>query len=423
LLYQIRAKERLAMVSILLTSIGVSNMRNNSWFSQISLKQRIWLLAAGAGMLVIIVAGVLLDSPGRPKAPIDFNIGMSIKEIAPQLGVTGKALARELKLPLDVSKQRPLEKLGVTAEELHHTTEHLLSHRDSMLKYYVYAALVFGGLIFLTRLGRSDLSDLKHRKAWYPRAFYMVFLLFSVLIAGFLLGKSPNPMEGAVKLFKSMVGLYPDPTAKMMAFLFFIALAVVGNKLICGWACPFGALQELIYSIPVLRKIKRRKLPFVLTNTIRAGLFAAMLLFLFGIIGGRQGTVIYHYINPFNLFNLDFETVSILLTVICALLGSLAVYRPFCQFICPFGFISWIAERFSIIRVRIDKDTCTQCGTCIKVCPLEAAKGRVLGKRLPADCFSCARCLNVCPVDAIRYEPVLKSSRASRSSGKATSLS
>ncbi len=210
-------------------------------------------------------------------------------------------------------------------------------------------------------------------------------------------------MEGVVKVFKVMVGLYPDPMAKVIAFLFFIVLAVIGNKMICGWACPFGALQELVYSIPILKKIKKRKLPFIFTNTIRVCLFIAVLHFLFGIIGGRKGFVIYHYVNPFNLFNLDFEAFSILLTVIIALLVSFVIYRPFCQLICPFGLISWIVERFSILRVRIDKDKCTECGVCIKACPLEAAKGRVYGKRLLADCFSCARCLNVCPTDAIKY--------------------
>ena len=189
---------------------------------------------------------------------------------------------------------------------------------------------------------------------------------------------------------------------------FFILLAVIGNKMICGWACPFGALQELIYSMPILQKIKKRKLPFIVTNTIRVCLFIATLFLLFGIIGGRRGFVIYHYINPFNLFDFDFETISILLTVTIALLLSFVVYRPFCQIICPFGLISWIAEQFSIFRIRIDKEKCIQCGACVKACPSEAAEGRVRGKKMPADCFSCARCLNVCPVDAIKYEYFFK---------------
>jgi len=383
-------------------------MNNYSWFSQISFKQRIWLFITIAGMFAIIVLGILLDSPSALKESISFNIDMSIRDIVPELGVTGKSLARELELPLDVSKNKPVRTLGVTQEELDHAIEHILSHRDTVLKYYVFAALVLWGLVFLVRLGRPDGSDVKNRRDWYPRTPYIISLLLSVIVAGFLFGKSPNPMEGLVKVFKSMVGLYPDPGIKVIAFGFFIILAVIGNKIICGWACPFGALQEIIYSIPILRRIKQKKLPFILTNTIRAGLFLFMLLFLFGIIGASKGFVIYHYVNPFNLFDLDFESLSILLTVIIALGGAFIIYRPFCQFICPFGFISWIAERFSIFRIRIDKDKCTQCGACIKVCPLEAAKGRVAGNRLPADCFSCARCLNVCPVDVIQYKSVFR---------------
>ena len=210
-------------------------------------------------------------------------------------------------------------------------------------------------------------------------------------------------MEGLVKVFKSMIGLYPDPAIKIAALVLFIILAVIGNKMICGWACPFGSLQELFYSLPILRKIKQKKLPFILTNTIRAGLFFTTLLLMFGIPGGRKGFIIYHYINPFNLFDLDIETVSIALTIIIALGGALIVYRPFCQLICPFGFVSWLIERFSVFRIRIDLKKCTQCGACAKVCPSEAAKGRIENKKMPADCFSCARCLNVCPVDAIKY--------------------
>lgn len=246
------------------------------------------------------------------------------------------------------------------------------------------------------------------KKRWYPRLGYIIPLLVSVMVAGFLLGKSPNPMEGTVKVFKSMVGLYPDVWEKALAFTFFIALAVVGNKLICGWACPFGALQELIYSLPLFKKIKRHKLPFVVANTIRSALFLTMLLLLFGVVGGKKGFIIYHYINPFNLFNLDFETASILITVLAAIIAGFFFYRPFCLFICPFGLISWIAERFSIYRVKIDHETCTHCHACEKACPLPAISGRMGKSVFPADCFSCARCLNVCPVDAIKYGSVFK---------------
>ena len=272
----------------------------NKWFSLLSVKQRLWLILSVLIMAFIFSTVVIMNSSKKEMPLETFTTDMTLREIAPKLGVTGKALARELNLNLDISKIKTLRELGVKKEPLNHAVEHLLSHKDSALKYYIFAALVLWGIVFLFKLGRPEKSDIKNRCDWYPRTPYILSLFLSVIIAGFFLGKSPNPMEGLVKVFKSMIGLYPDPMVKIVAFGFFIMLAVIGNKMICGWACPFGALQELFYSLPILRKIKQKKLPFILTNTIRAGLFFTVFLFMFGILGGRKGFIIYHYINPFN---------------------------------------------------------------------------------------------------------------------------
>jgi len=382
-------------------------MNTYHWFRLLSIRQRIVLFVTIIICSVIVLVGFLIHKPPQNHKQIDVNAFMSIRQIAPKLGVTGKSLARELNLSIDVSKDQPLVELDITDKELTLVVEHILSHVESFAAYYIFFVLVLMGFVYMNILGQPDLSDIKSRKGWYPRFPYIATLIISVLVAGFYFGKSPNPMEGIVKVFKSMVGLYPDPAAKVIAFVFFMALAIVGNKLICGWACPFGSLQELIYSIPILRRIKKHKLPFVLTNTIRSIIFVMTMLMFFGFIGGHKGLVIYHYLNPFNLFDLNFESMSILVTVILALVGSIFVYRPFCRIVCPFGFISWIFERLSLTRVHVDKDKCTKCGACIKICPLDAAEGRVYGKKMPEDCFSCARCLNVCPMDAIRYKSSL----------------
>ena len=376
--------------------------------SNLSGRQRLWLVLTLLAAVAIVVIGGLRQEAAPPVLASDFTIEMSIKQIAPRLNVTGKNLARELGLHLDVAKAKPVQALGVTQEELDHAVEHLLGHRETTLKYYVFAAFALFGLVYLVRLGRPDGSPAPERKTWYPRWPYVATLVLAVAIGGFAFGKSPNPMESAVKVFKSLVGLYPSIAGKVAAFGFFAVLAVVGNKLICGWACPFGALQELIYHVPILRKLKKRRIPFVISNTVRGTLFIVMLLLLFGIVGGRKGLVIYHFLNPFNLFNLDIETVTVGATILVALVVSFGFYRPFCQFVCPFGLLSWFLERLSIFRVKIDHDRCTDCRACVSACPIDAAKDRVAGKAFPADCFSCARCLNVCPVDAIRYELVGK---------------
>ncbi len=373
------------------------------WLSKLSRAQKTTMAAAIVIAAAVVVVGVTTQEEPDPMNQGSLSTNMSIAKIAPELGVTGKSLARDLELAIDVDKKASLRELGVSQKQLDNTIRHLAGHSESTVKYFIFGALVLLAWVYLVRLGRPDGSPASDRKTWYPLWPYLLALLLAVVVCGFLLGKSPNPMEGAVKVFKSMVGLYPSVLEKVLAFLFFIALAVVGTKLICGWACPFGALQELLYSLPVLRSLKKRKVPFAVSNTIRILLFAAMLIVLTGLVGGKKGFVLYHYVNPFNLFNFDIESLSVGVTIAAAAVLSLGTYRPFCQFICPFGLLSWVLERLSLFGVRVDPDLCTQCGACIRACPNEAAKGRVAHSLLAADCFSCGRCLNSCPVDAIRY--------------------
>lgn len=380
---------------------------DNIFVKSLSKSQKIWGVIGLVVIVLLVLGGLFFGNIKSKTETSSISLDMTLKGAASKLDVTGSALAKELGLPIGAPKNIPMSELGISTENLKATERHLAGHKESTIKYFLYGALVLWGWLFLVIIGRPKKLDIKKRKKWYPRIAYVIPLVISAVVLGFLFGKSPNPMEGAVKLFKTMVGLYPDVLVKISAFIFFIALAVIGNKLVCGWSCPFGALQEIVYSLPFFKKIKRKKLPFAVTNSIRGGIFIAMLLLLFGVVGNNRGFVLYHLINPFNLFNLDFETSSILITVILALVLGLLVYRPFCQFICPFGFLSWFAEMISLFRVRVNHKTCTECGNCIRACPLEAAKGIVEKKAFPADCFSCARCLNVCPVDAIKYRFVL----------------
>jgi len=338
---------------------------------------------------------------------IDVNTSMTIREVAEKYNLNGKALAHDMLLDVEVDKDTPIAEFGVTQETLFEAVEHNLGHEESgwaYAKYPLYTLISLFALLFMLKLGIPKNANPKKRKNYYPQWVYLVALAFSVLVLGFLLGKSPNPMEGAVKVFKSTVGLYESFWAKFGLLIFFGALAVVGNKIICGWACPFGALEELIYALPLFKKAKKKQPPFWLINGIRTLIFIAFLLTLYGIFAPK-GTVFYHYLNPFNLFNWDWAKWIIPVATALYLIVSFFFYRPFCRFICPFGLISWILERVSLARVRIDFDRCIDCKACAQACPLTAAGDRLAKKKLPADCFSCMRCLRVCPTDAIHYRP------------------
>ena len=69
----------------------------------------------------------------------------------------------------------------------------------------------------------------------------------------------------------------------------------------------------------------------------------------------------------------------------------------------------------------VNQNKCTNCGACVKVCPVEAISIKE-GKAVvdQEKCIHCGKCLNVCPQDAIRSnfeDPNLRSHGRGRGLG------
>jgi len=101
-----------------------------TYLAKLSPRQKMWFMVSVVAALLISALGILCE-PGRPgQAGNQFTVNISIREIAPKLSVTGKGLARELALPLDTPKKKPLNELGISQEQLEHATTHILSSLD-----------------------------------------------------------------------------------------------------------------------------------------------------------------------------------------------------------------------------------------------------------------------------------------------------
>ncbi|KAF5411839.1 MAG: hypothetical protein C5S47_02865 [Candidatus Methanogasteraceae archaeon] len=252
---------------------------------------------------------------------------------------------------------------------------------------------IFGG--FAALAGIILLRTIKINRNIRTLLMCTIFMLFGVLVVM----HQPSPLRAMVDPVTALAtgGVITLNKATMLAFIG--GLSVIGAKLFCGWVCPFGALQEIINRIPApfQRKIK---LPFKISNGIRISLFVISLIMILA-----TGYDLYTYqniLNPFELFNWQFEAVLVVL-VGAVLVASVFVYRPFCYLVCPVGLLTWVLEQVSIFSVRIDRGKCNDCKKCILKSPCPSIKAIVDGDTLRPDCFACGACIDACPRDALKF--------------------
>lgn len=218
----------------------------------------------------------------------------------------------------------------------------------------------------------------------------ILFAIFSIFI-----GIHPSPLCALTKSFTryQMRGFIPPPMIVMAGAM--ILFTIIGNKIFCGWICPLGCLQEVIFRLPII--LRKVKFPFLITNSIRFSLLAVFLIIVFSF-----QVNIYNLFNPFEFFHWAFHGyTTVVISVV--ILASLFYYRPFCQFLCPAGFITWIFEHTSVFRIHKNNEKCNCCNECIKESPCDAIEGIIHDHKIIHDCFACGRCIESCPESALSF--------------------
>ncbi|HWR23883.1 MAG TPA: 4Fe-4S binding protein [Feifaniaceae bacterium] len=212
---------------------------------------------------------------------------------------------------------------------------------------------------------------------------------------------------------------------------FLLAFGAVLGRVVCGFLCPFGFVQELLYKIPFFKKLRvlpGDKLLRYLKYVILAA-FVLLLPMLALDIAGQGQPWFCKYICPSGTL---FAGLPLVLTnqslqaaagglfawkvglMLLILLLCIPVYRPFCRYLCPLGAIYGLFNPVALYRYRVDASACTRCGACEKSCPMAVAT--YLTPNSP-ECIRCGACRRVCPTGAIHstLERTAKNPRGERS--------
>ena len=179
-------------------------------------------------------------------------------------------------------------------------------------------------------------------------------------------------------------------------------LAIFFGPITCGWVCPFGTFQEWISKIG--RKIFGKKhnnfVPKKLDQYLRFLRYVVLFIVIYQTIA--FGKLVFQDIDPYYaIFNIWSSEITLTALFILGMIIFLSLFieRPFCKYACPYGAVLGIFNLFRIFKPRRNSETCINCKSCDKACPMNikiSSNKNVLDHQ----CISCLKCTSedACPV-------------------------
>ncbi len=157
----------------------------------------------------------------------------------------------------------------------------------------------------------------------------------------------------------------------------------------CGYACWTAMVLDFLpYKIP---QKPRKKLGWMRLVTFAVSLAFVGALFLFN-VGKLERIMFYAFI----IGNVLYYASGIILAY------AMKDNRAFCKYLCPITVFLKPMSRFSLLKVRCDKEKCVGCGKCKRVCPMDVDVTDNSAKRKNAtECIMCMECVKACPKKAL----------------------
>ncbi len=220
---------------------------------------------------------------------------------------------------------------------------------------------------------------------------------------------------GSIQALLATVRLSLESGQLFVGFSVFGSIGVMGGflgRMICGWACPFGFIQELLYKLPSKK--------FGIPRVLRYGkyfflLFFVILLPLFVVDEFGGGTTWFcKYVCPTGTLEAGLPMLALqptlraqlgtlflskFVVMVLFLVWSVLSSRPFCRTTCPLGAFYALFNKVKMVRLRLDENRCTNCHACHAVCPMGVKFNESPDDR---ECISCMACMSkACRFNAI----------------------
>lgn len=175
----------------------------------------------------------------------------------------------------------------------------------------------------------------------------------------------------------------------------FVAITILlwGRGVYCGWLCPFGAVQELIYKLSA--RLNIRQIEF--SRIVHERLLAIKYVILIALIGislhSIASVVTFVEVEPFKtVFSLRFNREWTYVAYPLILFGIAFFNAKFyCKYLCPLGAALSFGTNFKIFDWLRRRPECgSPCHTCANECSVGAVSNT--GEIIENECHYCLEC-------------------------------
>ncbi len=187
----------------------------------------------------------------------------------------------------------------------------------------------------------------------------------------------------------------------MVLFAATLFLSILFGPVFCGWVCPLGTVQQWVSGLgKKLGLYGRVRLPKKLDHTLRYLRYGVLLWVLY--VTAVSGQLIFANYDPYYaLFNFWSGEVALsaIAILILTLVLSLFIQRPWCKYLCPFGALLGFTNKFRLLGIKRNPNTCISCHKCTHACPMDIDVEHTTAVK-NAQCISCYACTSQesCPV-------------------------
>ena len=238
--------------------------------------------------------------------------------------------------------------------------------------------------------------------------------LKNVCVPGFNCYSCPGAI-GACPL-GALQNALASSTTRLPAYVFgtLILFGLLLGRTICGFICPLGLIQELLFKIPT-PKLGKNKFTRALTwvKYVILGVFVVLIPLYFALdhlplpafckyicpAGTLEGAIglLSNPVNESKLSMLGILFTRKFIIMVVMILSAVFIYRVFCRFLCPLGAIYGFFCRVAMVGVHVDEQTCIDCGLCVRTCKMDVKR---VGDH---ECIHCGDCISCCPKKCISF--------------------